>query len=155
MGPIWQIQVPLSNTGPVWQILVPFGKYQSHSANTGPIRQKWVPSGKYRTLCQILVPFGKYWSNSANTSPSWQILGGIPWVVAPCHGPWAVAPEWQPQGMTYVRQPGKVIPETLGGGIFHTLPQQAEGLQTISLRELRLRWISRCFYNSGHLLHHK
>ena len=29
-------------------------------------------------------------------------------------------------------------------GIFHTL--------TISLRGLRLRWISRCFYNSGHLL---
>ena len=42
MGPIWQIQVSLSNIGPIRQILVPFGKYRSHLANMGSIRQKWV-----------------------------------------------------------------------------------------------------------------
>ena len=39
-----------------------------------------------------------------------------------------------------------------GDGIFNTLPQ-AECLWTVSLREPRLRWISRCIHNSGHLLH--
>merc|ERR1711923_134747 len=123
MGPIWQIHDPWSNAGPVRQILVPFGNYRSHSADTGPIRQKWVPSGKYRSLCQILVPFGKYWSHSANTGTIRQIL--VPF-----------------------GKDGSHLGNTKKRGILHIPPQQSEGLQTVSLREPRLRWISRCFYNS-------